>query len=844
MIKKTVNKIVNIKKKITKKYIYIYIIYLIFSIILLNYLVIYFVLNFYNKKHLGIKKDFSSIELSKILEANDEKENYDTSTYLICVVYIIFSLIFYIIEFFIKYNGKFCDYLFREKKRNIIENNVKIPVFHKKTEIFITINYVFLYLLLAVLGLIKCNIDEYFFYFFSLLIICEINTPLKVFMVFIKFIKKYYKNSYLKKENYNLEKIKKRDLYFFFCYFIILRYLESFSLKKKFSIFKDLLSKKCSENLSSKKDLHIINLQKYINERSFYKNFLNNKLSKCIKNICNFLKKCFYKFSFTFIFIKDNVSNILSFKFFHVIQYELTEKKKIFNNQTNEKKACIIKNDNIQTGNYELNHEANELRKKENDKNVNEIQKCTSQKNKNSLYKYYKKRNQINEKMIYNDNFINKKENKTIDESNYFYELSKKEYLKMKRNVNKYNKYYRYFRDHKPYNSENEYDSTSKNENFSFIKKKKREFHVVEGEKKKFFFDNLESYELDNYDTSKKYLTNKLDKECFFIKEYENKRNNCKREENEKNNSVETKINKSNKKQDNAFIYFPFFKKSSNSCLSNKYGNLYNKKDLYNKNNYLDDICMKKENNEIHNKRKKYNKVYIKSDIKGDCLNSKINQLENFTDIKDIQFKRRYKVKINNEKLIEWKNGKEEVHIFRKGRERKKIIKLSDIQNYSTKNYVNLKNFSINRKINDGHRIKNDLKKVNNKTFVRTKEANEFPHKIISYKDYNQQEKNILRANKKMKSFEKKVKIFLSNFKRKMEICILLNMVYKIISLLNILLIFFVKGIFMYINLYYFISKYKNSFFFQKALLTLIQCSFFFFFHLYVYEYKKIKSKY
>ncbi|CRG93143.1 conserved Plasmodium protein, unknown function [Plasmodium gallinaceum] len=840
MIKNTVNKIINIKEKVSKQYIHGYIIYIIFNILLLNYLLLYFVLNFYNNKYLGVKKDFSSIK-SSILETNNEKEKYNTFTYLICVIYIIFSLIFYVLEFFIKFNGTFLSDLYLFRKKNFIDYNVKIPQNNKKnTEIYVTINYIFIYFLLTILGLIKCNIDEYFFYFFSLIIICEINTPLKVFMVFIKIIKKYYKNSYMKKEYNNVDNIKKRDLYFFFCYFIIIRYLGNFSLYEKFNIYKYLTFKNYSEKLSRNKYFSMINFQNYVSPSLFYKDILKRDLLNYMKNIFKFLKKYIRKFNYTFIFINNSAKNILS-KFFNILQYILTENFFFFNNIVKEENICTIK-----TENSELNHGATELKKKEKDMNTSEIHKCVNKKNKKVLHEQPIKRNQIKQKIIHNDNTLCEEENEYIDEPNYFYELSKKEYLKMKRNVNKYNNYYEYFKKNKPNRSEDEYVSTSENENFNFIKRKKRQFQVVEADKNKFIFDNLEDNELSNDNTSKKYFIDIEDEACIFINEDENKRNDNKGGENKKDNCIEKKIDGVNENYNNASIYYPYLKEPSNIDIpnKNKNGDLYNKDNICGENNYSDDVSFKKGNNEICNKRKKHKETYTKNDIKGCCFSMKTNELKKFIHEKGCQSERKNKKEINIENSMERKNMKNiEIYNFKNEKKKKKSIACSDIQNNS-EDSLNFKIFNINKKTNNKYNIKNGLKKKNNDIFIGGNEANVLSKSSIFYEVCNQQEKNILRKKKKMKNLKKNLKIFLSNFKRKMEICIFLNMVYKIISLLNILLIFFVKGIYMYINLYYFISKYKTSFFFQKILLTLIQCSFFFLFHLYAYEYKKKKKKY
>ncbi|VWU52477.1 conserved protein, unknown function, partial [Hepatocystis sp. ex Piliocolobus tephrosceles] len=166
------------------------------------------------------------------------------------------------------------------------------------------------------------------------------------------------------------------------------------------------------------------------------------------------------------------------------------------------------------------------------------------------------------------------------------------------------------------------------------------------------------------------------------------------------------------------------------------------------------------------------------------------------------------------------------------------------------------------KKTNDKHVLKKLHKNIDNKYdhYIESNKHNEYNEhnkhdehnkhnkhnkkkKKKHFKNLNKDIKhynNILEIAQKKKIFKKNVKLFLLDFESKIEVFYFFKMIYKFVLFLNILLILFVKGIFMYINFYSFINKFGNSFFFYKFILILILCCYFMLFHLYIHEYKNL----
>ncbi|CAD2088234.1 conserved Plasmodium protein, unknown function [Plasmodium vinckei lentum] len=278
---------INVVDRFFKKhFLSIYIIRLILNLVLLNILVIYFVIHFFfnqsTQNRMNSSENFNKLYFFKTVQKNEE--TYENVIYVISIIYVILSLTFFILEFYIKWRkNNELKYMMgiggsqmpgTEQKENenkisnknsthilpdqnshyehTLENSKTINTrqlkdLNKKknahTNIYITTNYIFVYTLLVLLGIRQYNITEYVLYFYFILAICEFITPLMISMKLINFATQYYKIHFLKREKMNNNNsnmvIKKRDIYFFFCYFAILRFLKKTKIYDKIMIKKN-----------------------------------------------------------------------------------------------------------------------------------------------------------------------------------------------------------------------------------------------------------------------------------------------------------------------------------------------------------------------------------------------------------------------------------------------------------------------------------------------------------------------------------------------------------------------------------------------------------------------------
>ncbi|CAD2088203.1 conserved Plasmodium protein, unknown function [Plasmodium vinckei brucechwatti] len=278
---------INVVDRFFKKYfLSIYIIRLILNLVLLNILVIYFVIHFFfnqsTQNRMNSSENFNKLYFFKIVQKNEK--TYENVIYVISIIYVILSLTFFILEFYIKWRKNIelkymmgiGDSQMPETKQKENENKIsnknsthilpdqnshyehtlensktintrQLKDLNKKknvhTNIYITTNYIFVYTLLMLLGIRQYNITEYFLYFYFILAICEFITPLTISMKLINFVTKYYKINFLKREKMNNNNsnimIKKRDIYLFFCYFAILRFLKKTKIYDKIMIKKN-----------------------------------------------------------------------------------------------------------------------------------------------------------------------------------------------------------------------------------------------------------------------------------------------------------------------------------------------------------------------------------------------------------------------------------------------------------------------------------------------------------------------------------------------------------------------------------------------------------------------------
>ncbi|CAD2100333.1 conserved Plasmodium protein, unknown function [Plasmodium vinckei] len=286
MVEKKKKNINVVDRFFKKHFLSIYIIRLILNLVLLNILVIYFVIHFFfnqsTQNRMNSSENFNKLYFFKTVQKNEE--TYENAIYVISIIYVILSLTFFILEFYIKWRtnnelkymmgigGSQMPGIKQKENENKISNKNSTHILpdqnsyyehtlensktintrqlkdlNKKknvhTNIYITTNYIFVYILLLLLGIRQYNITEYVLYFYFILAICEFITPLMISMKLINFVTKYYKIHFLKREKMNNNNsnmmIKKRDIYFFFCYFAILRFLKKTKIYDKIMIKKN-----------------------------------------------------------------------------------------------------------------------------------------------------------------------------------------------------------------------------------------------------------------------------------------------------------------------------------------------------------------------------------------------------------------------------------------------------------------------------------------------------------------------------------------------------------------------------------------------------------------------------
>ncbi|CXI19903.1 conserved Plasmodium protein, unknown function [Plasmodium berghei] len=757
MVEKKKKNINVIDRFFKKHFSSIYIIRLILNLVLLNILVIYFVIHFFfnqsTQNRMNSSENFNNLYFFKTVQKNEE--TYGNVIYVISIIYIILSLAFFILEFYIKWRkNNELEYMIEIEGNQISENKQKkneskisnktsthnLPYQNKNyehiledsktlntnhlkdrnkqknahTNIHITTNYIFVYTLLMLLGIRQYNITEYVLYFFFILAICELSTPLTISMKLIHFITKYYKINFLKrgkKSNNSGIMIKKKDIYFFWGYFVILRFL------KKINIY----------------DKIIIIIKK---SKPVYESDLKNENSKIvIKN--NYI---FYYYFIIFSFFKKCITYM-----FHILRrwmYNHIKTKDEKKKNINETESLLrnIENMNTDVDKIEINYNDN-LKKKINIYNT--VVYHFNVPNKNKKNNNICNKNKITKINLENENSGDiKKDDIKLNSSDKIannLSMKKNELNKIIKNTNKYKDYYiKYNKYNKTISDMDEEEFEFENEkyfvnkNFSMIEK--RQFNVIENKNNEIHSNDINKYEEKSQKKKKKNI-NPKHLELKHI--YEQNKDNSLYFSNTSSTQVNEKETTEVDPNEENISYI------DQNDFSTKFYNNYMVK--------------------YENISKKY---------QGQCCNPD----------QDISYSYNNKC-INKEENID--------------------------NNYFSKTEL-------------GHVPSLNINKRN------TICTHRLTYKI---KKHNLDKKNI--------SFEKNVKRILSNFKKRMEVWIFLNAIYKIALLLNILIIFFVMSIMLNINLYIFTTN-VNSFFFYKMISILIQCCYFVFFHLYVYEYNNI----
>ncbi|VWU52886.1 conserved membrane protein, unknown function [Hepatocystis sp. ex Piliocolobus tephrosceles] len=369
----------------------------------------------------------------------------------------------------------------------------------KNNKIQISVNYIILYIFLVILGLKECDKDEYILYFYYILIICEINTPLLSFMNIIKYIINYYELNYLKKKDAKAEKndcsstakteinsFNKIDVFFFLCNLI------RFKLFKKTHLYND------------RKNTSIFRPPNN-NKMSCFKKIYKNKIStfflkinvvlNSIKHILlKNIKKIVYNLFYMFILVQMQVINFFyllrkiciknCYKNKHVLCSAIRSTPHRGNLCSFDNGSSSDSNDCSSGSNSDClllkNTNINKLKENKNEVTLNE-----GITNKGNGILNVKKKNSF---IFSQDKTIRTYENDatTIDSVK---KMSIREYMKIKKNTNKYKNFYKIFIKNNINNIEykkrkcSNYKKKKMNNFYNFIgkeQKKKKEFHVIE----------------------------------------------------------------------------------------------------------------------------------------------------------------------------------------------------------------------------------------------------------------------------------------------------------------------------------------------------------------------------
>ncbi|KYO01353.1 putative membrane protein [Plasmodium gaboni] len=525
---RTIHKFIKMTYKVIRNYMSIHIIHFIMNIILLNYMVIY--IYFLNKYNNDSKKNMLDEDQNYYFQVESNKIE-ERLRYTLVIIYIFFCLflrLFICIGQYYNNNKGLCKnmrnkdniynvydenninkinnenknkeccnfyeniiYVGNKKKYDYMNKNPKELKDKKRNEdIYISLNYIFLYILLFLIGVCNYHIKEFFFYFYCILIICEINTPLIIFMNLIKIINKYYKKNYLFKDYNSINNIKKNDLYIFFFYFVLLRYVKKFHIYGKFKVSQSEKNK--VQNIKKKNNN---NKKKYIIS-TFYKK--ENKIGGLFC-LFNYIKNNIIIYYYIYVY-KNTIHLFLKKKqinkFYEIIYSFFIKKAFIIYDtiRTSLKNVLII----LRHKTVEEKNTDNYNKKKEHDINKYD-------------HNWVIKKNLCKEINTYsNDSKEHEDEEedkKKKDSHKEYYNneiITKKEYEKIKKNFYKYKNYYEYFKKYKNDDTSNNMsvyeNEIIDNNNFYFLpKKKKKEFQVIEqGENKLFFKNKMENEESNN----------------------------------------------------------------------------------------------------------------------------------------------------------------------------------------------------------------------------------------------------------------------------------------------------------------------------------------------------------
>ncbi|KEG01588.1 hypothetical protein YYE_03686 [Plasmodium vinckei vinckei] len=547
-------KYINVVDRFFKKhFLSIYIIRLILNLLLLNILVIYFVIHFFfnqsTQNRMNSSENFNKLYFFKTVQKNEE--TYENVIYAISIIYVILSLVFFILEFYIKWrkhnelkymmgirdnqvpgtkqneiSNKNSTHILPDQNshyEHTLENSKTINTRQLKdlnknknahTNIYITTSYIFVYILLMLLGIRQYNITEYVLYFYFMLAICEFITPLTISMKLINFVTKYYKTHFLKREKMNNNNsnmmIKKRDIYFFFCYFAILRFL------KKTKIYDKIMVKK-------NKPIHEPDLKTENNKIEIKNKNLFSKYFAILKQ--NIKKKnnyIFYNYFGIFSFLKNCIIHTL-----HILKRWIYShiKTKDKNKNMNETGPLLrnIETVNTDMGKREINYNSN-LKENINISNIvvnnfNTPNENTKSEKENSICN----KNKIAKKSLAIEKSVIKKDDlklKGLDSSDKItshLSMKKNELNKIIKNTNKYKDYYiKYNKYNKAINDmeedqfEFEDDEYFVNTNLSMIEK--RQFKVIENN----------SNDMNKYGEKKNINPNKLELKHIYDQNKDN----------------------------------------------------------------------------------------------------------------------------------------------------------------------------------------------------------------------------------------------------------------------------------------------------------------------------------
>ncbi|GAW79354.1 conserved Plasmodium membrane protein, unknown function [Plasmodium gonderi] len=919
-----------------EKYIpWLHIAHFFFSILLLNYLLICYLTPSFWYSHKGSELPSAETNSINFLHVKKQYEKFEHIgkyhgyvSSSISFAYIFFCLFFYFLKFVTLWNHHGDDanisrggsvrrvrrvrrvrsdrsdrsdrsvgYATKKVKR---DNGFYVT--KGRDQVWITGSHFFLYIFLTTL--VTRMGEGNHLYFLFILSICEINTPLMTLMNIIKAVKYGYKSAYLKKKNSEQSgrnKIKRRDLFLFFCYFVFARLSNKNSRRARGSSKdnngcgndrgeRDGQGENTHENfLKKRKPQDVHNRNDSIGRSQKGRSVIPNESKKkvfirsCFKWFLDWLGKCSHRMSTPF------PSSLLGIE-------ETSAERKVEPRETSKPVDSQIKMLNFgkhsRKGDCEWNHMNGRKNKSkvgitpDMNPEIDVIGKNlarTNMSNKNSSIRTQRNiRSEHFKTKCYdtlhngekkceecacftsrkNEVIFNKMRVSSGSLTDDRSTTEEEEYARVRRNANMYKNYY-YEHFNKKSRNENEEgendsgcDDISRNNFFSHVAKEKKEFRVIQVEAE----EGADANDADEDEES-----NKGDNKNFNNSDNSSRGWSCfpnaytEEDKDEVKANVDFTNDKVTKMKDKS-SYTPVYYSPSiikmnserrrSSCHNSSGHDSLNEQPMCEKNyKHVHNIPIHEKEEkvcgggEVVKKNDNFCCNYEKEKSKnveksGGCLTEKgIKGLINVTT-----------VEVKSDDAISSSHG----IICGKldgGTDEWEGSEKPFLGNINVHRSGKIKNHSHHSSHPQYHPSRVRRKSI--KRRVEEKMRNSLfcalngkkgllEETYLDYTDICSGHKNIELKKERGNSFEKKVNFFLSKLKRKMEICAFLNHIYKTILLTYILSLLLVKGILMYAILYSFLYVRLYSFLFPTIILSLMEICYFCLFHLYMQEYKTL----